>query len=162
MNYCRFLVILFVCLFSFQGVAEDNKTKVIIKGNLLTPPPCKVNDGNLIEVNFGPVAIKTINGYEQKRELNYQITCEQNLNNWNMFLSIDGAKSSFDNNGLKTNINDLAVKFMLGNSIMDLNKKYAVDLNNPETIWAVLVKKQNSELAPGNFVSGGTLFVEYQ
>lgn len=162
MNYCRFLVILFVCLFSFQSVAEDNKAKVIIKGNLLTPPPCKVNDGNLIEVNFGPIATKTINGYEQKREINYQITCEQNLNNWNMFLSIDGAKSSFDNNGIKTNINDLAVKFMLGNTIMELNKKYAVNLNNPETIWAVLVKKQNSELAPGNFVSGGTLFVEYQ
>lgn len=71
-------------------------------------------------------------------------------------------KSSFDPNGLRTNINELAVKFMMGDSIIDLNKKYSVNLNNPEKIWAVLVKKENSELTPGNFTSGGTLFVEYQ
>lgn len=160
MRYYPFLILLF--LFSFQSVAKDNETQVLIKGYLLTPPPCKVNDGNMIEVNFGPVAIKTIKGYDQKREINYQITCKENLNNWNMYLSIDGTKSSFDLNGLKTNINELTIKFMMGDSIIDLNKKYPVNLNNPEKIWAVLVKKENSTLTPGNFTAGGTLFVEYQ
>lgn len=163
MRYYRFLITLFLfSAFSSSSLAKDNETQVLIKGNLLTPPPCKVNDGNMIEVNFGPVAIKTIKGYDQKREINYQINCEENLNNWNMYLSIDGKKSSFDPNGLRTNINELAVKFMMGDSIIDLNKKYSVNLNNPEKIWAVLVKKENSELTPGNFTSGGTLFVEYQ
>lgn len=162
MRYYPFLIMLFLFSISSPSLAKDNETQVLIRGNLLTPPPCKVNDGNMIEVNFGPVAIKTIQGYDQKREINYQITCDENLNNWNMYLWIDGSKSSFDPNGLKTNIDDLTVKFMMGNSVIDLNKKYSINLNSPEKIWAVLVKKENSELKPGNFTSGGTLFVEYQ
>lgn len=162
MHYYPFLIMLFLLSIAFPSSAKDNETKVLIKGNLLTPPPCKVNDGNMIEVNFGTVPTKTIQGYDQKREINYQISCEENLNNWSMYLWIDGNKSSFDNNGLRTNINNLAIKFMMGSEIINLNKKYAVNLANPEKIWAVLVKQTNTDLAPGDFVSGGTLYVEYQ
>lgn len=162
MRYYPFLIILFLFSLSSSILAKDNETQVLIKGNLLTPPPCKINDGNMIEVPFGSVPIKSIQGYDQKREVNYQITCGENLNNWNMYLWIDGSKSNFDANGLRTNIDNLTVKFMMGNDIIELNKKYSVNLNNPEKIWAVLVKKENSVLSPGDFISGGTLFVEYQ
>lgn len=68
MRYYPFLTMLFLfSISSSPSLAKDNETQVLIKGNLLTPPPCKVNDGNMIEVNFGPVAIKTIKGYDQKK-----------------------------------------------------------------------------------------------
>lgn len=51
---------------------------------------------------------------------------------------------------------------MMGKNIIELNKKYIVNINQPEQIWAVLVKKENSVLKTGDFSSSGTLFVEYQ
>lgn len=156
------LFILFLFIFSFHGLAKDNEVDVLIKGNLIMAPPCKINQGEDIEVNFGSIPTKTIQGYEQKKEINYQITCEDNLNNWSLYLWIDGNKSGFDRHALKTNIDNLAVKFMKGSSIIDLAKKYTVNPNNPEKLWAVLVKQDNTELPAGSFVSNGTLYVEYQ
>ncbi|RUL13053.1 fimbrial protein [Proteus mirabilis] len=159
----KIMIMFFLFLFSLLGNANQKfGTKIYMHGNLLTAPPCKVNNGNVIDVGFGPISTKSIKGYDQKRELNYKITCESNSNNLKTYLWINGDKSNFDINGLKTNIDDLAIKFMMGGDIIELNKKYTVDINHPEQIWAVLVKKENSVLKTGDFSSSGTLFVEYQ
>ncbi len=147
---------------SLPSIAKDNGAPIHISGNLITPPPCVINDGKDIDVPFGNVAIKKIQGKDQKREINYQFHCEDNKNNWGTYLSVGGPPSSFDLNGLNTGINNLAVKFQLGDKELDLGKKYLVDPKSPGTLWAILVKNGNAELTPGDFAAYGTLVVEYQ
>lgn len=161
-NMFIYLFLLMSVSVTFNAFARDNETDLNIIGNILIPPPCKINQGGNVDVKFGQVAIKSIKGTEQKKEVNYQIECGKNQNNWKMYLSVNGTKSNFDTNGLKTNINDLAVKFQLGNNIIDLGTKYAIDEKSPGKLWAILVKKENSTLPTGDFVANGTLLVEYQ
>lgn len=146
----------------FSAHAKDNETELKIMGNILIPPPCKINQGGTVEVNFDQIGVNSIKGHDQKREVNYQIECGENNNNWQMYLSVDGDKSSFDINGLKTDINDLAVKFQLDNNVLDLGKKYPINAKSPGKLWAVLVKNGAVTLTAGNFVANGNLLVEYQ
>ena len=149
-------------LLSFVSLAKDNETAIAIKGNLITPPPCRIDDGKEIEVDFGNVSVKSIQGNDQKRQVNYQIQCEENKNNWAMYLMLNGVKSTFDINGLSTGVDNLAVKFQLADKELDLGKKYLINPSSPGILWAVLVKNGNSELNTGDFVANATLLVEYQ
>nr|WP_229597513.1 hypothetical protein [Providencia rettgeri] len=54
-------------ILSFTSTAKDYETGINIKGNLITPPPCHIDDGKDIEVDFGNVSIKSIQGNDQKR-----------------------------------------------------------------------------------------------
>ncbi len=146
----------------FSVHAKDNETDLKIIGNILIPPPCKINQGGTVEVNFDQIGVNSVKGYDQKREVNYQIECGENTNNWQMYLSLDGTKSSFDINGLKTDIDDLAVKFQLDNNILNLGEKYPINAKSPGKLWAVLVKNGAVTLTAGNFVANGNLLVEYQ
>lgn len=146
----------------FNAQVKANEAELKIMGNILVPPPCKIHQGSVIEVNFEKVGVNTIKGTEQKREVNYQIECGENKNNWQMYLSLSGTKSDFDFNALETNIDNLAVKFQLNDNFLDLDKKYPIDDKSPGTLWAVLVKNGNAKLATGNFLANGTLLVEYQ
>lgn len=149
-------------LLSFISIAKDNETDITIKGNLITPPPCRIDDGKEIEVDFGNVSIKSIQGNDQKRQVNYQIQCEENKNNWAMYLTLNGIKSTFDINGLSTGVDNLAVKFQLADKELDLGKKYLINPSSPGILWAVLIKNGNSELNTGDFIANATLLVEYQ
>lgn len=164
MKFRKFIyVILFSNLFLILTVsARDNEVDLKITGNILLPPPCKINQGSNVDVNFGDVLTKSIKGLEQKREINYQIECGYNNNNWDMYLSVNGIKSDFDKNGLKTNIDNLAVKFSLDHEMLELGKKYRINENTLGTLWAILIKKKNSELPSGYFFATGTLLVEYK
>ncbi len=65
-------------------------------------------------------------------------------------------------NGLKTNIDNLAVKFSLDHEMLELGKKYRINENTLGTLWAILIKKKNSELPSRYFFVTGTLLVEYK
>ncbi|ENU1228713.1 MULTISPECIES: fimbrial protein [Providencia] len=155
-------LVLLSAILSFTSAAKDYETKISIKGNLITPPPCHIDDGKDIEVDFGNVSIKSIQGNDQKRQVNYQIQCGENKNNWSMYLMLDGIKSDFDINGLNTGINNLAVKFQLSDTELELGKKYLINPSSPGVLWAVLVRNGNNELKTGDFIANGTMVVEYQ
>ncbi|MDD9339846.1 MAG: fimbrial protein [Providencia heimbachae] len=153
---------LLIIILPFTSVAKDYETEVKIKGNLMTPPPCRIDDGKEIEVDFGNVSVKSIQGKDQKKAINYQIQCEENKNNWAMYLMLTGVKSSFDINGLNTGIDNLAIKFQLADQELELGKKYLINPTSPGVLWAVLIKNGNSELQTGDFVANATMLVEYQ
>ncbi|WBA56718.1 fimbrial protein [Providencia sp. 21OH12SH02B-Prov] len=164
MQKVKELVYAVLCLFivSHHATAKNGEADIRIKGNLITPPPCKIDNGKEIEVDFGNVPVKSIQGKEQKRQVNYQIECGENKNNWAMYLTLNGVKSKFDINGLNTGIDNLAVKFQLADQELELGKKYLINPSSPGVLWAVLIRNGNNELATGNFIANGSLVVEYQ
>ncbi|MBB1225653.1 pilus assembly protein, partial [Klebsiella pneumoniae] len=42
--------------------AADQGTKVSITATVVAPPPCVINDGRTIDIDFGKVGIKRIDG----------------------------------------------------------------------------------------------------
>ncbi|TOL43636.1 hypothetical protein CGH97_25230, partial [Vibrio parahaemolyticus] len=52
-------VLLMVSL-PFVSNAKDYETEISIKGNLITPPPCHIDDGKDIEVDFETISVKSI------------------------------------------------------------------------------------------------------
>lgn len=155
-------LVLLSTIVPLTSFARDNETDISIKGHLITPPPCHIDDGKDIEVEFGNVSIKSIQGNKQKRQVNYQIQCGENKNNWSMYLMLDGTKSDFDINGLNTGINNLAVKFQLSDTELELGKKYRINPNSPGVLWAVLARNGDNPLKTGDFIANGTMVVEYQ
>nr|WP_242461578.1 hypothetical protein [Providencia rettgeri] len=75
---------------------------------------------------------------------------------------LDGIKSDFDINGLNTGVNNLAVKFQLADTELELGKKYLINPSSPGVLWAVLVRNGDNELKTGDFIANGTMVVEYQ
>ncbi|MEQ4676386.1 fimbrial protein [Providencia vermicola] len=155
-------VVLLMLMLPFTSSAKDYETEISIKGNLITPPPCHIDDGKEIEVDFENVSVKSIQGNDQKKQVNYQIQCGENKNNWAMYLKLNGPKSAFDLNGLSTGVDNLAVKFQLAEQDLELGKKYLIDPNNPGILWAVLVRNGSNEISTGDFVANATMVVEYE
>ncbi|APC10164.1 MULTISPECIES: fimbrial protein [Providencia] len=154
-------VLLMVSL-PFVSNAKDYETEISIKGNLITPPPCHIDDGKDIEVDFETISVKSIQGNDQKKQVNYQIQCGDNKNNWAMYLKLNGAKSAFDLNGISTGVDNLAVKFQLADQDLELGKKYLIDPSSPGVLWAVLIRNGNNEIKTGDFVANATMVVEYE
>ncbi len=78
-------------------------------GTLLIPPPCVIENNNLIEVYFGHnVGIHRVDGINYTQPVNYRLKCDPNIKGWDLGLSIIGPKSQFDDAGLQTNITGLS------------------------------------------------------
>ncbi len=63
-------------LISSAAQAADQGTKVNITATVVAPPPCVINDGRTIDIDFGKVGIKRIDGNRYMQRIDYSIKCE--------------------------------------------------------------------------------------
>lgn len=70
-------------------------TYVTIRGNVIAPPPCVINNGNTILVDFGEVMSTRIDGQRYKQPVNYTAECTKMPTNA-MTLAITGNTAGFD------------------------------------------------------------------
>ncbi|WFC29464.1 fimbrial protein [Proteus mirabilis] len=66
-----------------------------ITGNVIAPPPCLINDGKMIEVNFGEVMSTRINDSNYKQPIEYTAICQKRPTNA-MKVYITGNATGFD------------------------------------------------------------------
>ncbi|MBG2801554.1 fimbrial protein [Proteus vulgaris] len=132
-------------------------------GTLLIPPPCVIENNNLIEVYFGHnVGIHRVDGINYTQPVNYKLKCDPNIKGWDLGLSIIGPKSQFDDAGLQTNIADLAIHMTRNGEPFILNERFVISPDKPPIIQAVPVKRPGSTLVEGPFEVTATLLAEYQ
>ncbi|MFO3759107.1 fimbrial protein [Klebsiella aerogenes] len=138
--------------------------EMLFHGILVEPPPCSINDNNLIEVDFGErVGIKKVDGVNYRQPLNYQIKCDGSGNlNWTLSLSLNGSVSAFDINALQTNKANLGIRIYLDDKPLAPGSSVSIDVANPPRLEAVPVKKMGTVLTEGEFESWATLRAEYQ
>ncbi|MCM2367782.1 fimbrial protein [Proteus terrae] len=143
--------------------AADEQPNLKLFGTLLIPPPCVIENNNLIEVFFGDnVGINRIDGINYTKPVNYTLKCDQNIKGWDLTLSIIGPKSQFDDAGLQTNMANLAIHMIRDGQPFILNERVIISPSKPPIIQAVPVKKPGSTLAKGPFEVTATLLAEYQ
>ncbi|MGJ3356063.1 fimbrial protein, partial [Providencia sp. Je.9.19] len=89
---------LFMGLLSLVAPSAFAEGEMNFKGTLIAPPPCKVDDSQSIEVNFGDrLGVNKIDGVAYAKPLEYRLECDDTSpHGWTLTLSLNGDISPFD------------------------------------------------------------------
>ncbi|MCT4715251.1 fimbrial protein [Enterobacteriaceae bacterium H18W14] len=133
------------------------------KGTLIEPPPCTINQGNVIDVSFGEqVAIAGVDGTNDKQAVDYQLQCDASDGQSGVVMSVRGTATAFDEAAVQTNQPDLGIRLLLDDRPFNLNTPYSVDPKAPPALFAVPVGAPGATLTEGEFDATATLLAEYQ
>lgn len=156
------LLLMGVCnaLIPNTASAEDN---LKLKGVLIVPPDCTINNNELIEVPFGDnLGVNKIDGVNYTQPVDYHLECEKNSHDWTLQLNVSGAPSDLNSAALATNLADLAIYLALDGTPLTLNEWYPISADAPPKMTAVPIKRAGSTLPAEAFEATATLQVEYQ
>ncbi|WP_372242303.1 fimbrial protein [Serratia marcescens] len=148
-----------------SGVAlADGDVDMTFRGTLIEPPPCTINDGERVDVDFGErVGINKVDGVNYRQIMNYQITCDNaGSGSWALTLSLTGAAAGFDEQALQTNKTDLGIRVYQNDKPFTPGSTLVIDISNPPRLEAVPVKREGATLTEGAFESWATLRADYQ
>ncbi|MCW7548966.1 fimbrial protein [Photorhabdus sp. APURE] len=173
----KWSVLLFGCLLSVNAQADlltkrvnlaagpvsnfSGKTPVNIYGVVIAPPPCVINNGNTIDVDFGDVMINRIDGVNYMQPVKYTVKCEKMPANA-MKMMISGNTASFDRTVLQTNRSGLGIAVIHNGRKLPVNDWMKFSYPNFPELHAVPVKEMATVLKGGDFGAGATMMVEYQ
>ncbi|MEG9795527.1 fimbrial protein [Serratia marcescens] len=155
--------LLVLAMLAMPATAADNMR---FYGTLVAQPPCTLNNGNVIEVDFGDDLLTTkVDGVNYSRPINYTLECTA-AGNRGLRMMIQGTASSFDFSVLATKERQglaIAIKQDGSDTVQDINTWVNLGSNpTAPKLRAVPVRADWLELLPGPFTASATLLVEYQ
>ncbi|AHG21886.1 pilus assembly protein [Chania multitudinisentens RB-25] len=159
-----FLLSLLVAgLGSYLPVALAAGGDMTFRGTLIEPPPCSINSGNNIFVDFGErVGIKKVDGVNYMQGINYTLVCEPNTYGWVLKLKLMGSSTAFDNAAVQTNISNLGIKILRDDQPFVLGSDISITPANKPQLKAVPVQRPGVLLNEGPFEAVATLLADYQ
>ena len=160
-------VLLLACgLVGVTGTAQakDGEADMTFHGTLIEPPPCTINDGNQVDVDFGErVGINKVDGVNYRQQLNYQITCDKAVvGSWALTLSLSGSVAGFDSDALLTDKTSLGIRVYQNDKPFPPNSTLKINLDNPPRLEAVPIKQAGATLTEGVFEAWATLRADYE
>ncbi|HID9469481.1 TPA: fimbrial protein [Serratia liquefaciens] len=151
-----------VAVLMLLGSPVRAATSIKVTVTIVAPPPCVINNNNLIEVNFGNDVMTTrIDGSYKKQSVLYSVECKNAPNNA-MKMQIQGNSAVFDRDVLQTNKNDLGIALLRNGNREPINTWVNFTYPNLPKFEAVPVKQAGATLSGGAFSAGATMKVEYQ
>ncbi|MPR01095.1 fimbrial protein [Pseudomonas sp. MAFF 212408] len=159
MTFWQPRALLAVCSLSLCSGAWANLT---FSGTLNEPPPCTIDAGNTIEVDFGDVGVKRVDGEKYRQGVGYIITCGPDTLPWELKLSVNGTATTFDGAAVQTSVPALGIRLFQNNVPFLLNTPLDITLSSPPTLEAVPVKQPGAILTPASFTAVATLLAEYE
>ncbi len=152
--------LLAVCAISLSGaVAAAN---VLFRGTLNEPPPCTIDSGNSIDIDFDKVRIQRVDGVNYRKNVPYAIHCAAGTLPWELKLSIKGTATTFEPSALQSSTVDTGIKILQHGLPFQLNTPLGINLSAPPLLEAIPVKRPGASLQPGAFTATATLLAEYQ
>ena len=151
--------LLSLCSLGLCGGASANLT---FSGTLNEPPPCTIDAGNTIEVDFGDVGVQRVDGEKYRKGVGYTISCGTDTLPWVLKLSVNGTSTTFDGAAVQTSVPELGIRIFQDNLPFALNKPLNITLSSPPTLDVVPVKRPGAILTPARFSAVATLLAEYQ
>lgn len=129
---------------------------------ILTAEPCKVNNNNIIEVNFGnDVQTKLVDGSYKKMQVPYTVDCPAGAPNA-MNIRIDGTGAAFNPDVLMTNVSNFGIALLADESALPINRSKNFTYPYMPRLYAVPVKRPGATLTGGAFFAGAVIRVEYR
>ncbi|MCK6187393.1 fimbrial protein [Pseudomonas sp. EYE_354] len=151
--------LLFLCAIGLCGGASANVT---FSGTLNEPPPCTIDGGDTIEVDFGDVGVKRVDGVRYRKHVGYTIRCGTDTLPWALKLSVNGTPTTFDGSAVQTSAPALGIRVFQDNQPFALNTPLDITLSSPPTLEVVPVQQPGAILSPTGFTAVATLLAEYQ
>ncbi|WP_241993387.1 MULTISPECIES: fimbrial protein [Serratia] len=138
---------------------------VNFRGTLIDPPPCTINGGTDVDVNFGSTVLTTrVDGVNYRMAVPLNIVCTAPPLN-TMRLQFVGTGAPFDASVLNTDKTDLGIKLYSGTGTanpVDVNAWLNFTYPTFPAIEAVLVKNPGSTLTSGVFSAASTVLLDWQ
>lgn len=133
-------------------------------GTLIDSPPCTINKGEPVEIDFGDVGVNKVDGQNYAQTFTIMYDCEGLSTN--MVLRYLGTATTFDTAAVQSNITNFGIQlqhqkdgvttpFVVGNVLR------IPSYLGGSTFVATPVKKAGAELQEGAFTSAATLQLEY-
>ncbi len=144
------------------GLCASASANLTFSGTLNEPPPCTIDAGNSIEVDFGDVGVKRVDGVRYRRGLGYTISCATGTLPWELKLSINGTPTGFDGAALQTSVPELGIRIFQNTQPFLLNTPLDITLSSPPALEVVPVKLPGATLPPARFTAVATLLAEYE
>lgn len=144
------------------GLCSGVTANLAFKGTLIEPPPCTINSGSSIEIDFKEVGVSKVDGENYREQVNYSITCSTGTLPWEMVLTIKGTTTTFEPAAVQSSVADLGVKLLQNGQPLRLNTALIIHPATPPVLEAVPVKRPGATLDPGGFTASVTLLAEYQ
>ena len=167
-----------MCLFTggvllFSGVVFAVDVQIKITGTVQIPP-CRVNEGRVIEVDFGDIAVTDVANERNRRVKQIPVTCDNNQGD--AWIKVTGSKLGSNDNILATNIQNFGIalyqgegtstKLILGDGQSNGQNTIGYRLTNVFTgshftFTAVPFKNGSNDLATGSFSASANMSISY-
>lgn len=95
---------LVMALFGASAQADN----MSFRGTLLDAPPCSINGGKPVEIDFGAVGVNKVDGDNYRQTFTLEYECEGT--NSDMQLRYLGNATDFDSAAVQTNIADFGIR----------------------------------------------------
>ncbi|HFF8948033.1 fimbrial protein [Serratia marcescens] len=148
-----------------SGASLQAAENMSFRGTLLEYPPCEINGGQPVEVNFGDVGVNKIDGEGDAQTFSITFDCEGT--GTNKLLRYLGNAASFDSAAVQSNIPNFGIR-LAHRSREGIISAFEVGSTLPiasyagsSTFIATPVKKAGATLQEGAFTAGATLQLEY-
>jgi len=156
--------IFFPLLILFIVPTQASPTSVIFSGVLLESPPCVINDGSSVVVDFGDELMTThIDGDQYRKKIEFTLDCSSAISSKQRIrISGNTSVTGFNGEVLAT------PKAGLGIAIYHDNVRYSpgewINFNAPTipTFYAVPQKQDDVKLTGGEFHVTASLVIDYQ
>ncbi|QVB77144.1 fimbrial protein [Salmonella enterica] len=130
----------------------------------LVEPPCTINGGQTIEVDFGTdLGVNKINGINYLKQINYFINCDSGYVPNQLALVIDtSSMASYDNAAVQTDKMGLGIRILLAGSAVSFGAVIPLsDPHSPPVMQGVPVQDPGVTLSAGAFEATMSLRVDY-
>lgn len=135
---------------------------VTFHGTLIDAPPCVVNGGQKIQVDFGNDVMTTrIDGSEYKQRIDFTLDCSAATSS-HQKVRITGTAAGFDAQALSGDIPGFGIALYHGQNRYTLGEWLSFTEPNLPEFYAVPVKDPQTDLSGGRFSVLASLVVDYQ
>lgn len=164
-----------VLLLSSRTLAMDIPVEIT---GVIQVPPCQVNNGEVIEVDFGDISVTDVSNQRNRRKVTIPITC--GYAQGTAYVKVTGTPMGSNKNVLMTNISNFGIalyqgdgtarKLILGEGAGNGNETIGYPIekglsgkeNGTFTFTAIPYRNGNSELRTGTFSATANMSIRYQ
>ena len=133
-------------------------------GTFILSTPCTVNNDQIIEVAFGNIGVKRVDGVNYSQTIPVSLDCHGAPESSPLELTISGTAESFDSAALTTSAEGLGIKIQQNGFPLQIGKALSITLDSVSSLklTAVPVKDPVKVLTEQSFNASATLTANYQ
>lgn len=157
------LILTFAIQMAWAQQTGDS-ANMTFQGHFMVSSPCTISNDKVIDVFFGNISIKDVNGKDHGQTIPYSVDCHGASDDSSLNLVVTGTAESFDDAAVATTAVGLGLQIQANGQSMKLNKPLSTTVGGLQTLTltAIPVKDPMKTLTEQPFTAIATLTAQYQ